>query len=179
MVIHMMADARYEEDTPDLELIVRDYGSSIVKYCYNLLWDYHEAQDAAQEVFLTAAAKIGSLRERQSLTGWLYRVAHNVCMDMLRRRKRAGLFLQREASRNSADVHVDNYDFGISWELRAALNTLSPTDRALVYNRAVDEMEYAELEEIYGMKSAALRKRYERARKKLEAELKKEESDCE
>ena len=38
----------------DFETVVREYGSNIVKYCYNLLWDHHEAYDAAQEVFLKA-----------------------------------------------------------------------------------------------------------------------------
>jgi len=164
-----LSDTPHDNHDSDLENIVKEYGSSIVKYCYNLLWDYHEAQDAAQEVFLAAMIKMAGLRDRAAYKTWLYRVAHNICMDILRRRKRAGLFQKRE----SADIHVDNYDFGISRELQAALNTLSPIDRALVYNRAVDEMDYAELEEIYGMKSTALRKRYERARKKLEEELRK------
>lgn len=162
----------------DLEQAVQEFGSSIVKYCYSLLLDYHEAQDAAQSVFLTITEKPDSLRDNEKLAAWLYRIAHNICIDMLRRRRRAKLFLSQETV-VSTESYVDHYNFGISGALKTALNTLSPKDRALVYNRAVDEMDYLSMEEIYGVKANTLRKRYERVRKKLEKELRKEESYCE
>lgn len=168
-----MCETTHTEDDRDIEQVVMEYGGSIVKYCYNLLWDYHEAQDAAQDVFLTAVQRLSDLRDGSSLSTWLYRVAHNTCMDILRRKKRAKLVMLRESAKNGINVYDDCYDIGISRELQAALNTLSLRDRALVYSRAVDEMEYSQLEEIYGVKAATLRKRYERARKKLEAELEK------
>ena len=158
----------------DFESVVEQYGNSIVKYCYNLLWDHHEAYDAAQEVFLTAMMKQSILRDSASLTPWLYRIAYNICIDELRRRRRAKLFLSREIVRSEAETYVDNYDFGISSELLKALNTLSAKDRALVFNRVVDEMDFTQIEAIYGIKSSTLRKRYERARKKLGKELRKE-----
>jgi RNA polymerase sigma-70 factor (ECF subfamily) len=160
-----------ENETPDLNAVINEFGSGITKYCYNLLWDYHDAQDAAQNVFLVAIEKIDTIRDMQSIRTWLYRVAHNTCMDMLRRKSRDKHLSEREA--NGVELHIDSYNFGISEELQAALSTLSAKDRALVYNRAVDEMEYDELKEIYGAKPATLRKRYERARKKLEQELRK------
>ena len=55
--------------------------------------------------------------------------------------------------------------------LRAALEALSPQDRGLVFGRVMEEKSYEELSAIYGKSAAALRKRYERARRKLAGAL--------
>ena len=56
-------------------------------------------------------------------------------------------------------------------ELRAALEGLSPQERGLVFSRVMEGMCYEELSEVYGASPAALRKRYERAKKKLARSL--------
>jgi len=157
----------------DIESALATHRDGIVKYCYSLLLDYHEAQDAAQDVLLAAMQSATTLRDSSAIGSWLYRIAYNRCMNILKRRKLYNLFLRKEAAETDAGVYEDNYSFGISRELQAALSTLSHKDRALVYSRAVDEMDYSQLEEIYGTKAATLRKRYERARRKLEDILRK------
>ena len=151
--------------------MITNYRPGIVKYCYSLLLDYHEAQDAAQDVMLTAVRKAESLRDSDAIGTWLYRIAYSTCINIMRRKRLQRLFLQQEASQLGAGTHQDSYNYGISPALAAAINTLSPKDRALVYSRAVDEMEYHQLEAIYNTKAATLRKRYERARKKLLEQL--------
>jgi RNA polymerase sigma-70 factor (ECF subfamily) len=47
----------------------------ILRLCRRVLGDEHEAQDAAQSVFLILARRAGSIRRRESAAGWLYRVA--------------------------------------------------------------------------------------------------------
>jgi RNA polymerase sigma-70 factor (ECF subfamily) len=160
----------------DFDVIVTANADAIAKYCYGLLLDYHEAHDAAQDVFIKAAAKLKKFTDDNHVKHWLYRTAYTTCIDILRRRKLARLFLSREKTIQPIS-YEDAYNLGISSELQAALDTLSPRDRALVYSRAVLGMEYAELEAIYGTKAPALRKRYERARKKLEDYLTKNKKE--
>lgn len=66
---------------------------------------------------------------------------------------------------------------GISDELRAALNALSPLDRALMLERVLDGMDYAALARIHGLPAPYLRTRYSRAKAKLAAILKEGEHD--
>ena len=68
-------------------------------------------------------------------------------------------------------------DPGISDELRAALNALSPLDRALMLERVLDGMDYAALARIHGLPAPYLRTRYSRAKAKLAALLKEGEHD--
>lgn len=154
----------------DLETIADAYWEPLVKYCYNLLFDYHLAEDAVQDVLIKAAKKLPDLRDQVAIQPWLYKIAYNTCIDMLRRRRIANLFISQEKAQTPG-AHEDYYDFGISEDLQAALDTLSPRDRALLYSRAVDGFEYSELEAIYGVKAATLYKRYERVKKKIEKEL--------
>ena len=66
-------------------------------------------------------------------------------------------------------------DPGISDELRAALNTLAPLDRALILERVLDGLDYAALARIHGRPAAYLRTRYHRAKKQLAQRLKEGE----
>ena len=61
--------------------------------------------------------------------------------------------------------------------LRAALNALSPLDRALMLERVLDGMDYAALARIHGLPAPYLRTRYSRAKAKLAAILKEGEHD--
>ena len=55
----------------------------------------------------------------------------------------------------------------ISEDIKEALKSLTIADRALVFSRVIEEKSYSELEYIYGVSATTLRKRYERAKKKL------------
>ena len=64
-------------------------------------------------------------------------------------------------------------------ELRTALGKLTHQERGLVFGRVMEERSYDELAEIYGVGAATLRKRYERARKKLAQLLTEQEGQYE
>jgi len=82
-----------ESHERDIECALTEHRQGLVKYCYSLLWDYHEAQDATQDVLLTAIRKAASLREYSKVGTWLYRIAYNTCMNIIKRKKLFSLFL--------------------------------------------------------------------------------------
>lgn len=149
----------------DLEQSITAYGKSIFRYCHLLLRDYHEAQDAAQTTFLRAYYK---QTKKGPITGefapWLYKIAYNCCIDILRKRKRYFRFLDEEKQTAESAYYMED---GMSEAVREALGKLSPEDRALVISRLIDDMDYQQLSEIYNTNAATLRKRYERAKKRL------------
>ena len=69
--------------------LVRRFQDMAVGYAYAVLGDFHLAEDAAQEAFITAYRKLDSLREPGAFAGWLRRLVRTAC-NRLTRRKQVG-----------------------------------------------------------------------------------------
>lgn len=119
----------------DLEKLVHTYTAPLLRYCTAMLGSEADAQDAVQTTFVKAWLRRDNLRGdgQDNERAWLYRIAYRTALDMLRSAKRAE---QRQPPEPPPP------DPGISEELRAALNTLAPLDRALVLERVLDGMDY-------------------------------------
>ena len=65
--------------------LFRRYRPAIARYAGRLLGDDARAEDIVQEVFLSALRSIGSLDRPSGFKPWLYRIAHNTCVDHMRR----------------------------------------------------------------------------------------------
>jgi RNA polymerase sigma-70 factor, ECF subfamily len=63
----------------------------LVGYCYRMLGSIHEAEDAVQDTMLRAWRALATFEDRAGLRPWLYRIATNVCIDMLKGRSRRAL----------------------------------------------------------------------------------------
>src|SRR5690242_21065987 len=72
----------------DLDDALARYRSELTVYCYRMLGSAAEADDAVQEALLRAWRGFGRFEGRAGLRSWLYRIATNVCLDMLRGRTR-------------------------------------------------------------------------------------------
>jgi RNA polymerase sigma-70 factor, ECF subfamily len=80
-----VADVDTREDPlEDLEQHRRE----LTAYCYRMLGSAFEADDAMQETMVRAWRNLATFEHRSSLRSWLYRIATNVCLDMLRGRQR-------------------------------------------------------------------------------------------
>jgi RNA polymerase sigma-70 factor (ECF subfamily) len=72
----------------DLELQLEDYRVELTGYAYRMLGSAFEAEDAVQETMLRAWRSLDRFEGRAALRSWLYRIATNVCLDMLGGRER-------------------------------------------------------------------------------------------
>ena len=73
-------------------------------YCYRMLGSSSEADDAVQDTLLKAWQSYDRFEGRSSLRSWLYRIAHNVCMDMHRSPQRRARPMEMGPSTRTADV---------------------------------------------------------------------------
>lgn len=151
--------AYIENGEEGISLVMKEYGKPLLRYCYSILYDYHESQDAVQETFVKAYNSSGRFGGGMNLKAFLYKIAFNTCMSIIKKRRR--FFIPRETARDGGYM---------SEAVEIALLSLSPLDRAILYSHAAEGVPLAELAGVYGRKAPALRKRYERAKRKL--------SDC-
>lgn len=160
--------------------ILSEYSSRLIKYCYSILGNYHDAEDAAQESLIKLYYKMSSIDNENAVISYMYRIAYSVSIDITRAKKkhselndRYGRYLKEKG--DTYEIN-DGSERLLSEELYRAMMTLKPEDRALVHGIAVEELSYSELAIIIGKSEASLRKRYERAKKRLVRELGKDDN---
>ncbi|MGW5207539.1 sigma-70 family RNA polymerase sigma factor [Streptomyces griseoincarnatus] len=69
--------------TTDLDATLERYRVELTGYCYRMLGSSFEAEDAVQDTMIRAWRSLDKFEGRSSLRSWLYRIATNVCLDML------------------------------------------------------------------------------------------------
>lgn len=67
--------------------IVEIYKNSVYQLCFRMLGNSHEAEDIAQEAFLRAYVNIKSFNQDLKFSTWLFRIATNLCIDRIRKKK--------------------------------------------------------------------------------------------
>jgi RNA polymerase sigma-70 factor (ECF subfamily) len=166
---------------------------ALTGYCYRMLGSGSEAEDAVQETMVRAWRAADSLQEQAALKSWLYRIASNVCFDMLQGPQRratpmdlgpaspadAALGAPQESwIQPIADARVvptdgDPAEIAAGREtLRlafvAALQHLPPRQRAVLILREVLRWQAAEVAELLGTTVASVNSALQRARATLE-----------
>ncbi len=69
-------------------ILVKRYESKLTRYAKKFLLNYEDVKDLVQEVFLKAFVNIQSFDYRRKFSPWLYRIAHNVFVNAIKKQKR-------------------------------------------------------------------------------------------
>ena len=147
-------------------LLERHYGM-LYRIAYRFLGNRVEAEDAAQEMALTLAGKIGGFRGQSRFSTWIYQVALNHCRDHARRQKSLG---RLEAAFVEVEAHwsADWADSGqrLQW-LYQAIDRLKPDLKETALLVLAEDMSHAEAGEVLGIKEATVSWRMHEVRKQL------------
>lgn len=145
--------------------IIRNFEKPMYIYCYHMLKNKEEAEDALQEIFIKVYEQIHKYRPNMIFSAWLYKIAYNYSLNQIRSKKRWFRFIDRykydqpETSTQQIDSQTTLKDF---------LNLLTAEERHILVLRAIQRYNFNEISEIMNMKPATVRKKYERLRKKLQ-----------
>jgi RNA polymerase sigma-70 factor (ECF subfamily) len=179
-----------------VEAALESHRRELTGYCYRMLGSGSEAEDAVQETMIRAWRAADRLDAREALRAWLYRIAHNVCLDMLKGAQRRARPMDLGPSSTAAttlgpplveqswvlpiqDSRVLPTD-GDPAELAsaketiklafvAALQLLPPKQRAVLILREVLRWQASEVAELLGTSVASVNSALQRARATIEA----------
>ena len=149
------------------EVIVDRYRPALLRYCRRLL-SVSRAEDAVQQTFLNAYESIESDAESRRLRPWLYRIAHNVAVDVLRKDGRIQERLGQDDGRSEPSDQVAERQE----ELRAviaALQALPSRQRQAILLRELEGRSYNEIATALRVTEGAVRQLLNRARNALRA----------
>jgi RNA polymerase sigma-70 factor (ECF subfamily) len=90
----------------DLEHQLERHRRELTGYCYRMLGSGFEAEDAVQETMVRAWKAIDSFEGRSAFRSWLYRIATNVCLDMLRGSQRRARPMDMGPSSPADPIHL-------------------------------------------------------------------------
>ncbi|WP_150265191.1 RNA polymerase sigma factor [Paenibacillus tepidiphilus] len=169
-------------EVQDYTHIVQQYQHQILVYCWRMLGNEQEAEDAVQDILVKAFEKIQLYKPTVSFSSWLYKMAYHHCINAIRRNK-----LQRSLHRKlsgqslSADSAAQVAERSLFSEpLSQALLGLSAEERNLLVLRTFEEKPFGEIAEITGKSPEAVKKKYSRTLSKLKHTMQspKEEESC-
>ena len=165
-------------DPDAFEPLVTENQTRAFHLACRLLGNEADAADAVQDAFLKAYTALGDFRGDSRFSVWLYRLVNNVCIDMLRRRKRQEtVSLQTEdgdGEETELPLPDDRWDPAALAEraadreaVRAALAALPADCREILTLREIGGLSYEELAAQLGLEAGTVKSRLNRARKKM------------
>lgn len=154
-----------DADLTALNGLIAELRPRLHRYCARMVGSAFEGEDVVQEALANAASAWSTTIENPE--GWLFRIAHNAALDTLRRRKRLSAFeADAELSAFADPAAVADARVSVETSL-AALQVLTPVERASVV--LADVLGYAneEAAQILSVSVAALKAALHRGRKRL------------
>ncbi len=161
---------RAEARRQAFEELVRAYQQPLYRHLRHMLSSHADADDALQNTFLKAWKNLEQFRGDSSIYTWLYRIASNEALGMLRQSGRR-IQLQVESEEESLPASAPGLEADADFilgHLQAALQTLPPRQRQVFDLRYFEEMPYQEIARITGKSKGALKASYHHAVKKIE-----------
>ena len=177
-------------DKESFREIINRYKKVVYNHSRSFLRDEQEAEDAAQEVFISIYNNIKSFRGDSKLSTWIYRITVNTCKNRLKQMKRLKSRISEDAFENE-DGEIEQRIVNIkekeekepdnlfaSESLRSAIlkrvDELTEEQKNVIMLRDVDGLSYDEVGHVMKLSVSAVKSKLFRARENLREKLEKD-----
>jgi len=169
-------DAAREGDPLAFEQLIHLYEKRVFALTRRMCKNPSDAEEAAQETFLAAWQGLRFFRGESSFSTWLYRLASNACVDLLRREGRhqaaAGPSLNDEEAvleipDEAPTPHALAEQAELKEQIEAGLAALPEEYRQVLILREIHQQSYDEIAEILSLDLGTVKSRINRGRKRL------------
>ena len=157
--------------TEQYEYFLDRYGQQVFVLVDRIVSCQEDAEELTQDVFLKAFQQLSSFKAESSFSTWIYRIATNVAISAVRKKRNDVLRLDDSVFANLSDTQVDEALEDDSEEqmerLQQAMNQLEADERALITLYYLEEKPLVEVAFILGMTEGNAKVKLHRIRKKL------------
>ncbi|MGB4704640.1 MAG: sigma-70 family RNA polymerase sigma factor [Candidatus Saccharicenans sp.] len=170
--VELLVDRVKDGDREAFVRIVAAYQQKVFVLAYSLLRDREDALDLVQEVFMRVYEKIGSYRSGENFQAWLMRIARNLGIDFLRRRKK---------SDSLSDINLDRADLAaeisdpVSYQtnelIHKALLSIPEKQRLVFILHHFEGLKYEEIARRLGIAGGTVKSLHFKAVQKLKKRL--------
>lgn len=174
-------------DTEAFRTIVERYQERVYNVAFQMTGSHEDSLDLAQDSFLRVFRALSSFKGDSSLGTWIHRIAHNIVIDELRKRRRRPVV----AMSTDTVVITEDGEHMLEWsapmdeapeeqllraekkrEIEQALQRISPEHRSVLVMRDIEGLTYEEVAEVLGLNVGTVKSRLNRARLALREKLK-------
>ncbi|QOK26368.1 RNA polymerase sigma factor SigW [Cytobacillus oceanisediminis] len=162
--------------------VVEIYKDKVFQICYRMLGNRHEAEDIAQEAFLRAYVNIASFNIDLKFSTWLYRIATNLCIDRIRKKKPdyyldaevAGMDGLNMYSQIASDARLPEEDvesLELQETIQREISKLPEKYRSVIVLKYIEELSLNEISETLDLPLGTVKTRIHRGREALRNQL--------
>jgi RNA polymerase sigma-70 factor, ECF subfamily len=169
-----MTDSGSPSLEQEFEKAYNDYSDAIFRHCYFRVFDRERGKDLMQETFMRTWTFLSEGKKVDNMRAFLYRVANNLIVDHVRKKKEASLDAMQEAGWDPGYDQTEDMQKRI--EQRNIMETLHTMDegyREVLVMRYVDGLPPADIADILGESANTVSVRLHRGIKQLRAHLQK------
>ncbi len=159
--------------------LVKNYQKKIYHLARRIVMNHEDADEVVQETFIKAYINISKYSEEYKFYTWLYRIAVNTSLTLLKKKKYRGLSLEKLTEdghfqpTSEDDTQQSSQNSELKKLVKEALKSLSPQLRTVFILRTWEEMSYKEIAQTLKISEGTVMSRLNRARDKLKRILKK------
>ena len=158
-------------DETAFEELIRLYEKKIYALCVRMCGNAEDAEEAAQDTFLALWRGIDRFRQESALSTWIYRLASNACIDLMRRRRKSegsvslddeALFLDAADPAPQPPQALEQRE--AQRLLQEGLMSLPAEYRSILLLREVEGLSYSEISETLELELGTVKSRISRGR---------------
>ncbi|WP_453992336.1 RNA polymerase sigma factor SigW [Bacillus nitroreducens] len=162
--------------------IVEFYKDKVFQISYRMLGNRHEAEDIAQEAFIRAYVNIHSYDMNKKFSTWLYRIATNLSIDRIRKKKpdyyldaeiagSDGLTMYSQVAADAALPEDELETMELQEQIQAEILKLPEKYRSVIVLKYIEEFSLKEIGEILDLPIGTVKTRIHRGREALRNQL--------
>lgn len=171
-------DSKKKEAIDSYSFLVERYEDKLLRYIKRFVYDQDDARDVLQDVFIKTYQNLKSFDHDYKFNSWIYRIAHNECVNYLKKNKKEGIsFVDLDTVMPILFAKESSDDLAISKENKAviekALDQLDIKYREVIVLNFFEDLSYEEISEVLRIPTSTVGVRIRRAKEKLKLYLDK------